>query len=300
MRHAPSKSSSHSSPFSSEEERRRILSKLPQNIKILAVAPSRIYQAPFGAREDAWAYTGLNGMLVFGRDRVAMHAERPLGSGPGTSFERKYWLKLVDLAPGKGVIWVHPIPTEFQYRLDKPFFHIFHGKSRMFGIRFEEDVHAERFYKKMSDSHATMLPARKISKAPSRYAARATTSVTNPAKNRIRRSLISGPVPGTFDHVAHAGFANGQFEASGKVEPELKIMVEQMQRHGISLDGLHKHRVDGNMLAENKDFVEGFLQGAQAVKRENSNLSRSSGEAKPTQRKSPHRKPVTTLPTSTA
>ncbi|TFY56217.1 hypothetical protein EVJ58_g7773 [Rhodofomes roseus] len=271
MRHATTKSSSPSSPFRSEDERRHILSKLPPDVKLLAIASARIYQAPFGAREDGWAYTGLQGMLVFGRDRVVMHAEKPLGAGPGTSFDRRYWLRLIDPAPGKGVIWVHPIPAEFHYRLDKPFFHVFPGKSRMFGIRFEEDAHAERFYKKMSDSHATILPPRKISKAPSRSVARATTSAANPNNaNRIRRSMISGPVPGTFDHVAHAGFANGQFEASGKVEPEWKIMVEQMQRHGISLRSLQKHRVDEKMLAKNKDFVEGFLQGAQAVKRESS------------------------------
>ena len=82
--------------------------------------------------------------------------------------------------------------------------------------------------------------------------------------------MISGPVPGTFDHVGHAGFTDGRFEASGKVEPEWRIMVEQMQRHGISLAGLQKHRVDGKMIAKNKDFVDGFLQGAQAVQRENS------------------------------
>ena len=116
-----------------------------------------------------------------------------------------------------------------------------------------------------------MLPPRKISKGPSRATPTRPTNNTNPTNaNRIRRSMISGPVPGTFDHVAHAGFADGRFEASGKVEPEWKIMVEQMQRHGISLDGLQKHRVDGRMLAKNKDFVDGFLRGAQAVQRENS------------------------------
>lgn len=171
--------SSRSSPFPSQEERRLIVSKLPDDAKTLAIAPARIYQAPFGAREDGWAYTGLSGMLVFGRDRVVMHADRPLGAGPGTSFERRYWFRLVDTAAGKGVIWIHLIPAEFQYRFDKPFFHVFQGKvgistsimenfkwthgcdhylqSRMFGIRFEEDAHAEKFYRKVSDSHATSM-----------------------------------------------------------------------------------------------------------------------------------------------
>lgn len=127
-RHSTTRHSPQPSPFRSEEERRHIISKLPEDAKILSLAHARIYQAPFGAREDSWSYTGLNGMLVFGRDRVVMHADKPLGAGPGTSFERRYWLRLVDTAPGKGVIWMHPIPTEFQYRLDKPFFHVFQGK----------------------------------------------------------------------------------------------------------------------------------------------------------------------------
>lgn len=130
--HSTTRHSPQSNPFRSEEERRHIVSKLPEDAKILALAPARIYQAPFGAREDGWAYTGLNGMLVFGRDRVVVHADRPLGAGPGTSFERRYWFRLVDTAPGKGVIWMHPIPAEFQYRLDKPFFHVFQGKVSFF------------------------------------------------------------------------------------------------------------------------------------------------------------------------
>ncbi|KZT63444.1 hypothetical protein DAEQUDRAFT_680399 [Daedalea quercina L-15889] len=296
VRSSASRSSPQAIIFRSNEEKSHVLSKLPREAKILAMASARIYQAPFGAREDGWAYTGLKGTLVFGRDRVVIHAEKPLGSGPGTSFDRRYWFRLVDPAPEKGVIWMHPIPSDFQYRFDKPFFHVFQGKSRMFGIRFEEDAHADRFYNKVSDSHATSW----ISKAPSRAVPRNSGNNADAGNsNRIRRSMISGPVPGTFDHVAHAGFTDGQFEASGKVEPEWRIMVEQMQRHGISLDGLQKHRVDGKMLAKNKDFVEGFLQGAQAVQRENSKVS-ATGETKPAQRKSPHRKPVTTLPNAIA
>lgn len=74
-------------------------------------------------------------MLVFGRDRVKVYADRKLGTGPGTSFEHNYWFRLIDTT-GRGVIWIHQIPDNFQYQLDKPFFHVFPGKVCSFLIVF--------------------------------------------------------------------------------------------------------------------------------------------------------------------
>lgn len=108
----------------SDDDRRHILSYLPTDIRLLAVAPARIYHAAFGAAADSWSFTGLRGMLVFGRDRTAIYPDRPLDS----MLEPNYWFRLVDVDDGKGIIWHHPIPSDLVYHADKPFFHTFSGR----------------------------------------------------------------------------------------------------------------------------------------------------------------------------
>lgn len=150
-------------------DKRHILSQLPADCKVVAVAAARVYHAPFGRRQDSWAYTGLRGLMVFGRDRIAVRGDRKLGTGPGTSFDQQYWFRLIDMSTGKGVVWMHQITENFEYSLDKPFFHIFPGKvcpaatrmcttapqltrsqTRMFGFCFDEDMEADKFHKKIT------------------------------------------------------------------------------------------------------------------------------------------------------
>lgn len=65
---------------------------------------------------------------MFGRDRPAGQAEGKFGVGSGTSTEQNYWFRLLDVENAKGLVWMHQIPDDFAYRLDKPFFHEFSGK----------------------------------------------------------------------------------------------------------------------------------------------------------------------------
>ena len=111
----------------SDDNKRHILSYLPPDTKLLAVAPARIYQSPFNTSSDSWSFTGLRGMLVFGRNRISVYPDRPLGVGEGTSFEQNYWFRLIDVDSGKGIVWFHPIPSDLDYHADKPFFHTFSG-----------------------------------------------------------------------------------------------------------------------------------------------------------------------------
>ena len=96
-----------------EDTKRHVMSYLPPDSKVLCLAPARIYHSSFGARADSWTFTGLRGMLVFGRDR--------------TTSTQDYWFRLVDVDSGKGIIWFHQIPCDIDYHADKPFFHVFSG-----------------------------------------------------------------------------------------------------------------------------------------------------------------------------
>jgi neural Wiskott-Aldrich syndrome protein len=121
-----SRTSTSSSLSVADHSRRPIQSLLPTDSKIIATASAKVYHLPFGGRPENWAYSGLAGTLVFGRNRTTVHADRKLGTGPGTSFDQVFWFRLID--PVKGLVWMHEIPSSFDYALDKPFFHTFSGK----------------------------------------------------------------------------------------------------------------------------------------------------------------------------
>lgn len=157
----------------SEEIKRQILAYLPTDARILATASARVYHAPFGGRQTSWSPSGLSGILVFGRDRLTLHPDKRLGIGPGSTLEQNFWFRLVDLQSGKGLVWMHQIAEDLEYRLDKPFFHEFRGKvrilllfssphvltvvqTRMFGFRFDEDAEANKFYKKVTSHLRTI------------------------------------------------------------------------------------------------------------------------------------------------
>lgn len=112
----------------SSDAKHMVLPHLPTHSKVIATASARVYHAPFGDESENWTFSGLSGVLVFGRDRLRLHPDRKLGIGPGTSFEHKYWFRLIDLASGKGLVWMHQIPQYLDYRTDKPFFHVFQAK----------------------------------------------------------------------------------------------------------------------------------------------------------------------------
>ncbi|TRM66897.1 hypothetical protein BD626DRAFT_545952 [Schizophyllum amplum] len=114
---------------------------------------------------DGWAYSGLAGTLVFGCEaREAAVDPRRSGTVDPTSgaidsrsSTPQFDVAAVDsarilaysfrLADETGrPIWTFKIPTGgFDYSLDRPFFHVFAGKSRRFGLRFDDDGLAEEF-----------------------------------------------------------------------------------------------------------------------------------------------------------
>ncbi|KAI8990722.1 hypothetical protein BD414DRAFT_535986 [Trametes punicea] len=243
----------------SDDAKRYVLSYLPPDSKVLAVAPARIYHSAFGAPSGAWTFTGLRGMLVFGRNRITVYPDRPLGLGEGTSIEQNFWFRLIDVDGGKGIVWFHQIPPNLDYHADKPFFHVFSGCSRMFGFRFDEDSDAEHFLKRVTSR--TQITAPRTPKPRANKSASPATvmpispSAASPTARRVSPSMISSPAPGTFMHVAHIGVdSNGCIKATPNVEPGWTMLLEELQGYGVT----------EKMVSQDLDFVEGFLAGAKA------------------------------------
>ncbi|PCH37512.1 hypothetical protein WOLCODRAFT_140903 [Wolfiporia cocos MD-104 SS10] len=180
------------------------------------------------------------------------------------------------MTPGKGLIWTYEIPEDFRYRLDKPFFHVFPGKARMLGLRFDDDAEAGAFYKKITvQTRANVLPPRKITKSVSKPPPHQNAS-------QLKLSTISAPAAGTFVHVSHVGFNNkGRLEASDNLSPTWKVMLEEIQGRGLTLDKLLRRRANDRAPPPKRDHVEGSVEITKPAK--------EPGEKK---RRSPHRKPV--------
>ncbi|KDQ60407.1 hypothetical protein JAAARDRAFT_191790 [Jaapia argillacea MUCL 33604] len=172
--------------------------------KIISTAHARVYHAPFGSAEHEWTYSGLKGSLVFGRD-----LETPADG-------RAYWFRLLDPTAKRKVVWAHHLPESFEYKMDKPFFHVFSGNSRMYGFRFEEDEEAGKFYEHVKNrAPPSNLPPRKKSR------------IFRVTRTPTGRS-ISPPLPDSFVHVAHIGLDdNGTLKTSDDLDPDwIRLLSE--------------------------------------------------------------------------
>ncbi|KAI0357780.1 hypothetical protein OH77DRAFT_1435541 [Trametes cingulata] len=255
----PSPSATVSSLFSlAEDVKHYVHSLLPPDARVLSTASARIYHSEFGARPDAWTYTGLRGMLVFGRNGTNLHPGRTVGVQQASN-DLNYWFRLVDIDSGKGIVWFHPLPHTLDYRADKPFFHVFSGYSRMFGFRFDEDVEAETFLRRVTSRIQVTAPRmpkpRTASSRATPLGGAASSPTRSPTTRRVSPSMISAPAPGTFVHVSHVGVdADGQVEASANLDPAWTMVLDELRGYGVS----------EKMVDRDLDFVEGFLAGAKA------------------------------------
>ena len=92
------------------EEKAKVTSAVPSSSnKILVAVPARIYFAH--PQRGKWSYGGLEGALAFTYDKS----------------KDVFVFKLVDFTGTRGVIWQHEVYAQFEYHMDRSFFHSFAG-----------------------------------------------------------------------------------------------------------------------------------------------------------------------------
>lgn len=239
------------------EDSCRLFSILPPaENKIIAAASARVYHASFGAPDSDWSYSGLRGIIVLGCDNQ-IHVGRHAPNLNRTT----YWFRLVDLLKGR-VVWVHQVHEIIEYEAEKPFFHVFCGKSRKFGFRFDEDDEASVFLKEVT-RRVVDIPVPKPGFSLRKQKPQSARSPRRP----INSSMISSPVPDSFHHVAHLSVdEKGSLESSWNVAPEWTMLLQKLEGYGVDVE----------MVEENLEFVKGFLAGAEAVRGSASASSASS------------------------
>ncbi|TFY56984.1 hypothetical protein EVG20_g8717, partial [Dentipellis fragilis] len=215
----------------SPDDKAKIKSSLPKaSNKILTAALVRVYYAY--PSPSAWSYAGLQGALAFVADKS----------------KNAYFLRLVDLTGTRGVVWEHELWEGFEYNQDRPYFHSFAGDECMIGIVFADEGEAKTLHKKVT--------ARKDLASGSTKAKKYGTSKPTTKKksgSHIDKSLISGPTQGSFKHLGHMGYDQDHGFTSTGVDPSWGAFLTNLESHGI----------DSGTIAENMDFIKGFVRDAQ-------------------------------------
>ncbi|KAH9474695.1 hypothetical protein JR316_0013160 [Psilocybe cubensis] len=235
---------------------------------VLAVAGARVYHTKLNVKDSQWIYSRWKGTLTFGRD-----VDDPNSVTQDISETERHWFRLADDETGR-TVWMFKFPENFEYSVDRPFFHVFQGRTRTYGFLFNDDDEASVFGRKVmgrlsSGRGSFSLKARHI------WANLLQTHVVEPVRksrspgklsgsNRsksltgsISRSLISSPAPQSFKHIAHVGVnKDGLFEASKDLDSAWKIMLEDLQGHGVS----------DAIVVRQSNFVDGFWKEVEAIR----------------------------------
>jgi Wiskott-Aldrich syndrome protein len=210
----------------------------------LAVAGARVYHSKLNVKDSQWVYSHWKGTLTFGRD-----IDTPANIAQDEA--EKHWFRLADDETGR-TVWMFKFPEHFEYMIDRPFFHVFQGRTRRYGFLFNNDDEAALFGRKVMNQLFGDRPTKK-----NRSNKTGTTIRSKSLSSSISRAMISSPAPHSFKHIAHVGVnKDGLFEASKDLDGSWKTMLAELQGHGVSEAVVVRH----------SDFVEGFWKGVEAIR----------------------------------
>jgi neural Wiskott-Aldrich syndrome protein len=94
----------------------------PKAYKKYVAASARLYTK--FSDDEQWSFTNHKGVIVFGRDRSNLVGGEVSSIGHGTTKSEVHWFRLISAGV---TVWTFRIPRQFDYMLDKPFFHTFTG-----------------------------------------------------------------------------------------------------------------------------------------------------------------------------
>ncbi|KAF8635675.1 hypothetical protein AX15_000301 [Amanita polypyramis BW_CC] len=193
--------------------------------KIFAAASARYYHAPLGPDTPHWEYSN-RGILVFGKNISAF--------GTASLFDDAYWFRLLVAKSGElKTTWVFNIPTDLNYQIDKPFFHVIQGLTRRYGFLFDHDDAGATFADQVRAHHVTPAPDKRSLRKSKSISRRSVglRSKSQPARISSKDCstiTIASPATGSFRHIMHIGFNRlGVPEATNAKAPDpaWKVMV---------------------------------------------------------------------------
>ncbi|KAG0059011.1 hypothetical protein BGZ89_000793 [Linnemannia elongata] len=201
------------------------------NTRIITATVARLYIAY--PDPSQWTYAGILGAVAL------------------IQTSNTFFLRIVDLLYGQGIVWEQELYQGFDYHQDMPFFHTFQADNYVAGFSFADEHEAEVFYSKVH-GRARLRPFKPVPSsgtlAKSAKAAGAQGRNKFPLHNgKLDKSRIG--MPSDFRHVGHIGWdPDVGFEAQN-IDPAWRTLFDQLDTFGVSRQQIN----------ENAGFITNFV-----------------------------------------
>ncbi|KAF9997187.1 hypothetical protein BGZ80_007061, partial [Entomortierella chlamydospora] len=200
------------------------------NTRIITATVARLYVAHPDPYQ--WTYTGIMGATAL------------------VQTNHTFYLRIVDLLYGRGVVWEQELYEDFIYTQDKPFFHTFHADNYVAGFSFADELEADVFYGKVN-GRANLKPFKPVPTA----GALAKSGKTG-AQGRNKIPIHNGKVdksriglPSDFRHIGHIGWDPDVGFDAQNIDPAWRELFEQLDICGVSRQ----------QIKENASFITDFV-----------------------------------------
>ncbi|KAF9911963.1 hypothetical protein EC991_001410 [Linnemannia zychae] len=215
------------------------------NTRIITATVARLYIAY--PDPSQWTYAGILGAVAL------------------IQTSNTFFLRIVDLLYGQGIVWEQELYQGFAYHQDMPFFHTFQADNYVAGFSFADEHEAEVFYSKVN-GRARLRPSSSGTLAKSAKAGGAQGRNKFPLHNgKLDKSRIG--MPSDFRHVGHIGWdPDVGFEAQN-IDPAWRTLFDQLDTFGVSRQQIN----------ENAAFITTFVNahGGLAPKQSNGTTNNS-------------------------
>ncbi|KAK9761313.1 hypothetical protein K7432_013881 [Basidiobolus ranarum] len=212
--------------------------------KILTATVAELYIASEG--EQRWAVTGKCGALALVRDQLL----------------DKFHFRLVGLKSEEGVIWEMELEKNFEYSMERPYFHTFMFEGQLSAFSFADEHEANVFYQKVLSrerlgARQKLKKTRSLHEKPPSILPEVTGSflnycpgfifslsnpvslaalITGPTKPKFDKSMIG--TPSDFRHLGHIGFNPELGFDVQNVDPEWTRLFDELGKYGLTMDRL--------------------------------------------------------------
>ncbi|KAF9941465.1 hypothetical protein BGZ67_005047 [Mortierella alpina] len=230
------------------------------NTRIITATVARLYIAY--PDPSQWTYSGILGAVTLIQTSQA------------------FYLRIVDLLYGRGIVWEQELYSGFVYCQDESFFHTFQTDTYVAGLSFADEHEAEVFYGKVH-GRASLRPFKPVPSSGTL----AKSGKAGGAQGRNRIPLHNGKLdksrigmPSDFRHVGHIGWDPDVGFDAQNIDPAWRTLFEQLDTFGVSRQQIH----------ENATFITQFVNAHGGLKDAKSSSSNGGSNEKPGHRNGQH------------
>ncbi|KAG0280481.1 hypothetical protein BGZ95_009968 [Linnemannia exigua] len=195
------------------------------NTRIITATVARLYIAY--PDPSQWTYAGILGAVAL------------------IQTSNTFFLRIVDLLYGQGIVWEQELYQGFVYHQDMSFFHTFQADNYVAGFSFADEHEAEVFYSKVN-GRARLRPFKPVASSGTL----AKSAKAGGAQGRNKFPLHNGKLdksrigmPSDFRHVGHIGWdPDVGFEAQN-IDPAWRTLFDQLDTFGVSRQQINENAV---------------------------------------------------------